>query len=127
MDRELKQYKPLWQEVINHKAKYHCQIRVSGCTGNAFNGAHHIIPRWITSARFKIDNGIACCPNCHNWAEANPNDFEDWLATDLCLYHRIVEMKRDQSVWRLQDAMVDVRKLKEYRRQFIDVEADDNA
>lgn len=74
-----KEYDVKWQLVVGHHGKHKCKIHAKGCTNEAYNGAHHIIPRWITLARFVVCNGITCCPNCHNWAEENPEAFTAWF------------------------------------------------
>ena len=77
---EIKKYDKMWQKVICHIAGNRCQVQQSlECTKMAYNGSHHIIPRWHRKVRWNFTNGIAVCPACHQWIEDNENAFMDSL------------------------------------------------
>jgi 5-methylcytosine-specific restriction endonuclease McrA len=97
MTKERKlEYDKKWQKAVCYADKYRCQVRAKGCTSGAYNGAHHIIPRWVTRWRWNLTNGISCCPNCHDWIHAHPAEFQEFLdENDPILARTIRSMKTD--------------------------------
>lgn len=65
----------LWQIVAGHQANFRC----SKCGAPVYGNTHHMVGRRKKMFRFKIENAFTACVPCHQWAEANPVKFLEYL------------------------------------------------
>ena len=57
------------------RARGRCEIQAPGCTQTATE-AHHVIKRSHLLIN-TVENLRACCHNCNQWVELNPNKAEE--------------------------------------------------
>lgn len=115
MKERLKEADRKWQKVICHMAGNRCQFGLSmDCTGMAYNGAHHRIPRWHWKVRYDMKNGECVCPSCHDliesdliaymaWLKENRPEIHEWIENTTRDYENLGEGRMDACIRELED------------------------
>lgn len=82
----------LWQKAVIARAKGRCEG--PHCRSPA-TVAHHIVGRDNKVTRHNIDNGMAYCQKCHDWAHREPRVHQAIIHI-LFTYRHMVWLKRHQ-------------------------------
>jgi len=79
VDTDLAMADQLWREAIHRQKR--CQRCKACLKGSPFPlEAHHLISRSHKSTRHKRQNGLLLCRECHRFAHAMPDAFNEWLS-----------------------------------------------
>lgn len=74
MDKKEKQLDIIWSKAIKERVSNKCEL----CSEKYNLSAHHIINKSKSKGlRWKMENGMCLCFNCHRMAHDFPNKFKE--------------------------------------------------
>ena len=68
---------------MDRQARLACLMAAAGrCERCGSSGAlewHHVVTRRVRALRWRLENALALCPDCHRWWHAHPKVAHDWF------------------------------------------------